>query len=143
MRRSVQALAVALPVLLLSGCFAIEAAVEPRASALMQVPAQATITNVFDCTQASIPARGRGWFDPRVTRIDRERGVIETGNYSHANIVGLRTRVVFVPEAQLIFLRLKGGGIYYTDLGVDQAALDLQRRVGDCLAASAEQGKKR
>ncbi|HZX77620.1 hypothetical protein [Lysobacter sp.] len=102
-----QALAVAWPALLLSGCFAIEAAVEPRASALMQVPAQATITNVFDCTQASIPARGRGWFDPRVTRIDRERGVIETGNYSHANIVGLRTRVVFVPEAQLIFLRLK------------------------------------
>ena len=136
MRRSVRALAAALPTFMLSGCFALEAALEPRASALMQVPAQVTMANVFDCVQSSIPTGQRGWLDTSVSRIDRTHGVIETGNYSRSNLIGLRTRTVFVPEARLLFLRLKGAGIYYTDLGVDQAALDLRRRVGDCLAAT-------
>lgn len=110
---------------------------EPRASAVIAVPAATTTAQVFECTQAAIAVMGgmRGWRDPHVTRIDSALGVIETGPYAQPNRVGFRTRTVFVREVRLVFLRVKGAGIYYTDLGVERTTLDLEGRLRACLAA--------
>lgn len=109
---------------------------EPRASAVIDVPAVTTTAQVFECTRSAVAVmRGtRGWHDPDVTRTDSALGVIETGPYAQPNRVGFRTRTVFVPEVRLVFLRVKGGGIYYTDLGVERTVLDLEGRLRACLA---------
>lgn len=123
----------------LSGCAVVEAVIEPRASDVLAVRADTTTQRVFDCAQASVAAvsaRGRHW-DTRVSRIDSARGVIETGDFARSSRVGFRSQVVHSPDAGLVFIRLKGAGPYYIDLGVDRTVLDLQSRVRECLVRTS------
>ncbi|WP_158983183.1 hypothetical protein [Lysobacter panacisoli] len=124
---------------ILPGCSVVDATLsalfEPRASFALDVPGTVTTAQVFDCVSDSVAARPgrRGWMNTNVTRIDSARGVIETGDYARDNIVGLRSRTEFSPPAGRIVTRIRGGGPYFADLGIDGAALDLKTRLRDCL----------
>lgn len=126
---------VALPACSLADA-ALSALFEPRASISLEVPEAVATAQVFDCVRAGVAARPgrRGWVNTEVTRLDRTRGVIETGDYPGDNVIGLRTRTELSARPRKLVMRIRGGGPYFADIGIDAAALDLQARLRDCLA---------
>jgi len=65
-------------------------------------------------------------------------GVIETGEFSEANLAGFRVRGTYVLRENRMTLLLRGAGPYYIDLGVERAGQDLMAGIESCLKSGRQ-----
>jgi len=123
----------------------------PYAEAELQLSSQVTTERSLGCVRSSIlalsPVREvtsgpgvsfrskEGMWSTEVTRIDYERGVLETGNFPASNIVGVRVRAVYVSSSSLLRLQVKAAGHYYADLGAPEHLAKLRSAITKCVEA--------
>jgi hypothetical protein len=115
-----------------AGC----AMLTPTASGTVAAPAGTTVEVVFSCVEDSVRSlhQAQSLWDDRVTRRDGHTGTIETGDFEDDNVVGFRVRVRFALDAGEILVLIKGAGLYFTDLGVDEALAAFDSRMRVCLS---------
>ncbi|MGH8087758.1 MAG: hypothetical protein ACREPC_05765, partial [Stenotrophomonas sp.] len=79
-------------VFLLAGCVLLE----PAAHGTFDVPAGTPVSTVFACVENTLRAQQDGGpWNNVVTRRDAVAGVLETGDFARANIIGVRIRLEY------------------------------------------------
>lgn len=122
----------------LAGCVMSDTPMKAPASAgSLSVPAGIDAEAVFSCVETSVRLlqdRNQLW-NIRVALRDAGRRVIETGDFDDDNIGGFRVSVQHDPASNDVRMRLKGAGPYFMDLGVDQAFVEFDARMRQCLSS--------
>ncbi len=122
----------------LTGCVMSNTPMKAPASAgSLPVPAGIDAEAVFSCVESSVRSlhdKNELW-NIRVTLRDAGRGVIETGDFDDDNIGGFRVSVQHNLASNDVRMRIKGAGPYFMDLGVDQAFVEFDARMRQCLSS--------
>lgn len=116
-----------LGVALLVGCV-------PTGSRQLALPPELSRAQLFDCTEQALTGlrAGRTAWEP-VSLRDDVAGVLESGHYGQHNRIGLRIRLQHHRGSDRAQLWVRGAGPYFTDLGVEAAAGQLQNALQQCL----------
>ena len=61
------------------------------------------------------------WWNYKVSYVNIDEGILETGNFSESNVVGIRLKARIKPDKHIIKITLKGAGPYYSKLPVNDA----------------------
>ncbi|MFD1243783.1 hypothetical protein [Paralysiella testudinis] len=120
----------ALSTLGFSGC----ALIEPTASLNVQTQNALSRQNAIACAASALAQMAKtqkNWNnEPMIT--NGANGTLETGDFSKANVIGIRTKLVYTPEERRFKGKIKANGLYFSDLGAQKAATDLETMLVQC-----------
>lgn len=115
-------------------CAAGLASCVPTSTRQISLPPGLPSARVFACTEQAIVhlRAGNSAWQP-VSLRDEGAGVLESGDYQQRNRTGLRIRLLHRSGSDSAQLLLRGAGAYFTDLGVEAAADQLQTAIMACV----------
>jgi hypothetical protein len=110
--------------------------IAPMSRAFLKAPADTPVEQVFGCAEQWLaPLQGNrpNFWKHAITTRDVANGLFETGNFPNDNVMGFRIHLHYQLKTGAIDLRLKGTGLYFTDLGVDRAMSGFKEDLQKCL----------
>jgi hypothetical protein len=121
---------------LLSSCAVVEWFLIPAANDTLQVRPNTSTEQVFSCAELTLKLlrQANGQWQNNITKREVSSGIFETDNFPTSRGMGFRVRLVYEPQENILEMDLKGTGLYFSDLGVDQGIIQFKEILDDCLS---------
>lgn len=110
--------------------------IEPSAKQHFDTKPNTSVNNVFSCAKKTLhllKSERATWSDT-ITMQNIQLGILETDNYNQVNRVGIRVQIQYQIQTGQGSVRVKASGPYFVNLGAEEAALLLTKKIRQCLS---------